>query len=38
MIAANLSSPRRIRSGALRDHILGFSVSGRGEAFKCAAG
>jgi glycolate oxidase FAD binding subunit len=36
MIAANLSGPRRIRSGALRDHILGFSaVSGRGEAFKC---
>lgn len=36
MIAANLSGPRRIRSGALRDHILGFSaVSGRGESFKC---
>ncbi len=36
MIAANLSGPRRIRSGALRDHILGFSaVSGRGEAFQC---
>jgi glycolate oxidase FAD binding subunit len=36
MIAANLSGPRRIRSGALRDHILGFSaVSGRGEAFRC---
>ena len=36
MIAANLSGPRRIKSGALRDHILGFSaVSGRGEAFRC---
>jgi glycolate oxidase FAD binding subunit len=36
MIAANLSGPRRLRSGALRDHILGFSaVSGRGEAFRC---
>jgi glycolate oxidase FAD binding subunit len=36
MIAANLSGPRRIRSGALRDHILGFSaVSGRGEPFQC---
>src|SRR5262245_2395475 len=36
MIAANLSGPRRIRSGALRDHILGFSaISGRGEAFQC---
>ncbi len=36
MIAANLSGPRRIRSGALRDHILGFcAVSGRGEHFQC---
>jgi glycolate oxidase FAD binding subunit len=36
MIAGNLSGPRRIRSGALRDHILGFSaVSGRAEAFQC---
>jgi glycolate oxidase FAD binding subunit len=36
MIAANLSGPRRLRSGALRDHILGFSaVSGRGESFHC---
>ena len=36
MVAANLSGPRRIRSGALRDHILGFSaVSGRGESFRC---
>jgi glycolate oxidase FAD binding subunit len=36
MIAGNLSGPRRIRSGALRDHILGFSaVSGRGEPFQC---
>ena len=35
VIAANLSGPRRIKSGAARDHFLGFSaVSGRGEVFK----
>lgn len=35
VIAANLSGPRRIKSGAARDHFLGFSaVSGRGETFK----
>jgi glycolate oxidase FAD binding subunit len=35
MIASNLSGPRRIKSGAARDHFLGFSaVSGRGETFK----
>ena len=34
-VAANLSGPRRIKIGAARDHVLGFSaVSGRGEAFK----
>src|SRR5690348_3311947 len=34
-IAANASGPRRIKSGAARDHFLGFSaVSGRGETFK----
>src|SRR5215471_1022075 len=34
-IASNLSGPRRIKSGAARDHFLGFSaVSGRGETFK----
>ena len=34
-IAANLAGPRRIKSGAARDHILGFTaVNGRGEAFK----
>jgi glycolate oxidase FAD binding subunit len=35
VVAANLSGPRRIRAGAARDHLLGFSaISGRGEAFK----
>jgi glycolate dehydrogenase FAD-binding subunit len=35
VLAANLSGPRRIKSGAARDHFLGFSaVSGRGEVFK----
>ncbi|HEY7301800.1 MAG TPA: glycolate oxidase subunit GlcE [Xanthobacteraceae bacterium] len=34
-VAANLSGPRRIKIGAARDHVLGFSaVSGMGEAFK----
>jgi glycolate oxidase FAD binding subunit len=35
MLACNLAGPRRIKAGAARDHILGFSaVSGRGETFK----
>lgn len=35
VIAANLAGPRRIKSGAARDHFLGFdAVSGRGESFK----
>jgi glycolate oxidase FAD binding subunit len=35
VIACNLSGPRRVKSGAARDHFLGFrGVSGRGEAFK----
>jgi glycolate oxidase FAD binding subunit len=35
VIACNLSGPRRIKSGAARDHFLGFrGVSGRGEVFK----
>jgi len=36
IIAANVSGPRRLSSGAARDHILGFTaVSGRGETLKC---
>jgi len=35
MIAANLSGPRRMKSGAVRDHFLGFTaVSGRAEVFQ----
>ena len=35
MLAANLSGPRRIKTGAARDHFLGFSaVTGRGETIK----
>lgn len=35
VIAANFAGPRRIKSGAARDHFLGFTaVSGRGESFK----
>lgn len=34
-IACNLAGPRRIMTGAARDHFLGFhAVSGRGETFK----
>ena len=35
IIACNLAGPRRIQSGAARDHLLGFrAISGRGEVFK----
>ena len=35
VVAANVSGPRRLASGAARDHILGFTaVSGRGEPLK----
>ena len=38
MAACNLSGPRRLKAGAMRDHILGLSaVSGRGEVFKAGA-
>jgi glycolate oxidase FAD binding subunit len=35
VLAGNLSGPRRIKSGAARDHFLGFTgISGRGDVFK----
>ncbi len=35
IVGCNFSGPRRIRAGAVRDHILGLEgVSGRGETFK----
>jgi glycolate oxidase FAD binding subunit len=35
VLSCNLSGPRRLKSGAARDHFLGFkAVSGRGEAFQ----
>jgi glycolate oxidase FAD binding subunit len=35
LVSCGLSGPRRLKAGAARDHILGFSgVSGRGEVFK----
>lgn len=34
-VSVNAGGPRRIKSGAARDHLLGFrAVSGRGEIFK----
>jgi glycolate oxidase FAD binding subunit len=38
VLACNLSGPRRMKAGAVRDHVLGLSaVSGRGEIFKTGA-
>ncbi|PKR54143.1 FAD-binding protein [Thalassospira marina] len=35
LVACNLSGPRRLKSGAARDHVLGFeAISGRAEDFK----
>ncbi len=35
VIACNLAGPRRLKAGAARDHVLGFTaVNGRGEIFK----
>ncbi len=35
LIATNIAGPRRVKSGAPRDHFLGFhGVNGRGEMFK----
>jgi glycolate oxidase FAD binding subunit len=38
VVAAGLSGPRRIRAGAARDHVLGFSaVTGAGERIRAGA-
>lgn len=35
VLSCNLAGPRRLKMGAARDHLLGFSaINGRGEAFK----
>lgn len=35
LVAANVSGPRRVKAGALRDHFLGVTaINGRGEFFK----
>lgn len=38
LVSCNLSGPRRIKAGAVRDHILGLrGVTGTGEVFKAGA-
>lgn len=37
-IGANLAGPRRVKAGAMRDHLLGFTcVTGRGEIVRAGA-
>lgn len=38
IVVAGISGPRRVSSGGVRDHLLGFeAVSGNGEAFKAGS-
>lgn len=38
LVSCNLSGPRRLKAGAVRDHVLGLrGVTGRGDVFKAGA-